>query len=118
MLQLDKVYAKCMKNRSEGLALYRNVSAKKLKPGACGYFDRQGDWQEIVQTSDITALQEHGLNPLEGIRIFTDDGIEYWKSPIVSEGVKGYRAGTAIRCVHFTSFNTHYQLSLTKYILG
>ena len=101
MLQLDKDYAKCMKNRSEGHALYRNVSAKKLKPGACGYFDRQGDWQEIVQTDDPAALKEHSLSPLEGVRIFTDDGSEFWKGPIVSDGVKGYRTDTTLRCVFF-----------------
>lgn len=53
---MHRQYAKCMKTRSEGHALYRNVSAAILKPGTCGYFDNDGDWQVIVQTADAEEL--------------------------------------------------------------
>jgi hypothetical protein len=88
---LHKQYAKCMKKRSEGHALYRNVSSAKLKPGTCGYFDNDGDWQVIVQATDAAELQKQGLPPLDGVRPFIDNGQEYWRGPIKSEGVIGQR---------------------------
>ena len=68
-----------MKNRSEGHALYRNVPATKLKPGTCGYFDNDGDWQVIVQASNPEALQEQGLPALDDVRFFKDDGKDHWR---------------------------------------
>jgi hypothetical protein len=88
---LHKQYAKCMKSRSEGHALYRNVPATKLKPGTCGYFDNDGDWQVIVQASSPEALQEHGLPALEDVRFFKDDGKDHWRGPVKSDGVTGRR---------------------------
>ncbi|KAG0645025.1 hypothetical protein D0Z07_9198 [Hyphodiscus hymeniophilus] len=58
---LHKQYAKCMKKRSEGHAMYRNVSAATLKPGTCGYFDNDGDWQVIIQTTDAAELHKQGV---------------------------------------------------------
>lgn len=88
---LHKQYATCMKNRSEGHALYRNVPATKLKPGTCGYFDNDGDWQVIVQASNPEALQEQGLPALDDVRFFKDDGKDHWRGPVKSDGVTGRR---------------------------
>lgn len=88
---MHKQYAKCMKTRSEGHALYRNVSAAILKPGACGYFDNDGDWKTIVQTTETEELLSHKLPALQGFRTWTDGGTEEWQGPITSEGVKGHR---------------------------
>ncbi|KAJ5552383.1 hypothetical protein N7494_001761 [Penicillium frequentans] len=100
---LHKQYAKCMIKRSEGHALYRNVSAEKLKPGTCGYFDNDGDWQVILQTTNAEELQKHGLSPLGEVRTFTDDGEEYWSGPITSEGVKGERVNLEIQAADGTT---------------
>ncbi|KAI9663916.1 MAG: hypothetical protein M1821_007407 [Bathelium mastoideum] len=99
---LHKQYAKCMKKRSEGHALYRNISATRLKPGTCGYFDNDGDWQVIVHATDAAELQKQGLPSLDGVRCFTDDGQEYWRGPIKSEGVKGQRVDLDIHAADGT----------------
>jgi hypothetical protein len=88
---LHKEYAKCMKRRSEGHALYHKVLAVRLKPGTCGYFDNNGDWQVIVHTTDAGALTTHNLPALRSVRAFTDDGKEEWKGPVKSEGITGHR---------------------------
>lgn len=71
---MDKTYAKSFKTAKEGHAVYANVSGDKMKPGACGYFDYQGDWVTIVQTSDPEALKNAGLGPPTGIEYETDPG--------------------------------------------
>ena len=51
--RLDKVFAEVLVNRPFGHAVYKHVSAQKMRPGACGYFDRNGDWSTIVHLSDL-----------------------------------------------------------------
>lgn len=99
---LHKQYAKCMKSRSEGHALYRNVPATKLKPGTCGYFDNDGNWQVIVQTSDPEALENHKLPPLNDVRFYKDEGKEYWRGPLLSDGVTGRRVNLDVHAADGT----------------
>lgn len=44
----DKVYARCFKRKAYGHALFKEVSAKSLRPGTCGYFDFDGDWHPLL----------------------------------------------------------------------
>jgi hypothetical protein len=88
---LHKEYARYTKGRLEGHALCRNVPAKMLKPGTCGYFDDDGDWQIIVHTTDAEALTTNNLPPLRNVRTFTDDGKKKWKGPIKPGDVTGHR---------------------------
>lgn len=37
--RLDKIFTDCFKHHPEGHAIYKNISASDLKPGACGYID-------------------------------------------------------------------------------
>jgi hypothetical protein len=98
-----KQYAKCMKRRSEGHALYRNVSASRLKPGTSGYFDNDGDWQVIVQASEVEALQNHNLPGLDDVRYWKDDGEDYWRGPVTSKGVTGSRVDMKFHAADGTS---------------
>ena len=85
----DVVYADCFKNQPEGHALYKKLSITQLKPGTCGYFDDQGDWQQI---EDLTVVNQQqttkGTNAAEqrtesftsvlGIRRIDDPEGEKW----------------------------------------
>lgn len=50
--RLDRVYAELMLVQPWGWALYKKVLAKDIKPGMCGYFDAEGDWQLILDLED------------------------------------------------------------------
>ncbi len=62
-----KIYLECFKGNSEGHPLYKEISGNAMKPGACGYFDLNGDWITLVQTDDPEDLKKNGLTPLSGV---------------------------------------------------
>ncbi|KAK5696326.1 hypothetical protein LTR17_024298 [Elasticomyces elasticus] len=49
---LSSVYADQLRNHPEGHAVYFNVPGSQMKPGACGYFNQNGQWRTIVQTAE------------------------------------------------------------------
>jgi hypothetical protein len=51
----DVRFLNCFPNNPEGHALYLPVSGNDLKPGACGYFDQDGNWQTIAHLTDTNA---------------------------------------------------------------
>lgn len=71
----DKVYADCFKDQPEGHALYKKVSVTELKPGTCGFFDEQGDWQMIA---DLIEPEGELYSSVSGIRRTEDPGREEW----------------------------------------
>jgi hypothetical protein len=89
--RLDVVYSEQMNNHPEGHALYKPVSATKLRPSICGYFDRNGDWQKVVDLTDRNALRLGNWMPFEGGKVETDSGQTYW-GPKHSEYVKDINA--------------------------
>lgn len=88
--ELDSIYTTRLKNHPEGHALYRNYSAKQLKPGSCGYFDIDGEWKGIIQLTDAEALASKGYTPLDEVFVEFEPGYTSW-GPKKSELVKGYR---------------------------
>ncbi|PMD37970.1 hypothetical protein L207DRAFT_462431 [Hyaloscypha variabilis F] len=85
--RLDVIYAEQMRNNPEGHALYKSVSATKLRPAVCGYFDRNGDWQAVVDLADPNALRLGGWTAIDGMMVETDPGETYW-GPKQSEDVQ------------------------------
>jgi len=63
------VFADCFKNQPEGHALYKKVAITQLKPGTCGYFDQQGDLQQIVDLTKADELKEKGYSFVTGIKV-------------------------------------------------
>ena len=94
--RLDIVYSKLLLNHPEGWALYKKTSAAEIKPGSCGYFDDDGDWQGIVQLTDKAALSSSGWNLLEqDVQVSIDTGTVRW-GPKHSELVSGYDVGGTV----------------------
>jgi hypothetical protein len=82
----DNVFIDRFKNNVEGHALYLAVSSASLKPGACGYFDTDGNWQTIVHLTDATALKNGAWTEVTGIETEPDPIEEYWGA-MTSDGV-------------------------------
>ena len=85
-----------------GHALYYPPLSSLFKPGTCGYFDADGEWNKIVaDLSDEAAVTALGLTPLS-IALEpkpTDPNIRW--GPKRSSGVVGKKLdlGTGIRLV-------------------
>ena len=54
----DAVYAEGFRFSQEGHAVWPKILSSEMKPGACGYFNGDGDWVTIVQLTDIEAVQK------------------------------------------------------------
>lgn len=89
-MRLDQVYAEQLRDHPEGHALYKKISMREVKPGSCGFFDHDGDWNPIVQLNDENELQAGGWTPLNRVRITQENGIK-WKAK-TSKGTAGIRA--------------------------
>ena len=89
MQTLSEVYARCLQDQPYGHALYHPVSSHILKPGACGYFDIDGNWHNIVQITDSAALKAMELSPIELHEISVAE--EQW-GPKYSSGVRFLRS--------------------------
>jgi hypothetical protein len=53
----DKVYVERFRSSQEGHAVWPKVLSDDMQPGACGYFNGDGDWVTIVQLTDIEAVK-------------------------------------------------------------
>ena len=54
----DALYAEGLRYSQEGHALWPKVLSNDMKPGACGYFNGDGDWITVVQLTDLEAVQQ------------------------------------------------------------
>jgi hypothetical protein len=83
------IYADSFRDHSEGLAIYDELSINKVMPGSCGYFDLNGDWQDILNVTDVKAAGLLNLPPLS-LRGFPKeaDGIETEWGVRLSKNVK------------------------------
>jgi hypothetical protein len=89
-MRLDKVLADCFGHHAEGHALYAAVSAEILKPGCCGYMDKDGRWTPIVQLTEPEELKTRGFSAsaFNNANIKTNPISEYW-GEVKSSNVKG-----------------------------
>ena len=55
-VKMDLAYAILMSQCTEGTFLYTPASADNFRPGACGYFDDSGIWEDIVDLRDYQQL--------------------------------------------------------------
>ncbi|KAN0080819.1 hypothetical protein V8E54_004023 [Elaphomyces granulatus] len=84
----DKVYARCFAERSAGHAVFKNESARDIRPGACGYFDYDGSmslqqrWVTIVQTLNQTPDPAESLRA-ERYKIRLESSIVTGKASII-----------------------------------
>ncbi|KAK5208647.1 hypothetical protein LTR47_004175 [Exophiala xenobiotica] len=74
----DIIFADCFKYQPEGWAFWKKVAKTRLRPGMCGYFDEQGDWQPIVDITDKKAVKDAGYTYIQGISVAPDPGEERW----------------------------------------
>lgn len=82
----DVVFQNQFRNFPEGHALYLPVPSAAMKPGTCGYFDHNGDWQTIVQLTDSGALEHGGWTAAKGIDVNPNRVRECWGA-MASENV-------------------------------
>ncbi len=74
----DVIFAKCFQYQPEGWAFWKKVASRRLRPGMCGYFDEQGDWQLIVDVTNKVEVENAGYSYIEGINVAADLGDERW----------------------------------------
>ncbi len=88
--RLDELYAELLKDHPEGHALYKKCSGRDVKPGSCGYFDADGDWNSIVELhgKNHDALAANGWTDLKGVTVSEDPGFVRW-GPKTSRNVHG-----------------------------
>jgi hypothetical protein len=86
--RFDKVLADCFNHYASGYALYSAVSATELKPGCCGYMDKDGRWTTIVQLSDPEDLKRRDFSAFDNAEIKSNPVSQYW-GEIKSSNVKG-----------------------------
>jgi hypothetical protein len=86
-LGLSEIYANLMKIHSKGHGFYQPENSHDVRPGACGYVDRSGQWQPIVDVTDKLAISKGGFTPLtqQLIKARADEFV--WKE-VTSEGVR------------------------------
>jgi hypothetical protein len=87
-MRLDKVLADCFGHHAEGHALYAAVSAAELKPGCCGYMDKDGHWTTIVQLTKSSDLQKRKFSEFKDAKIKTNPVSEDW-GEVKSSNVRG-----------------------------
>jgi hypothetical protein len=74
----DVIFANCFEYQPEGWAFWKKVASTNLRPGMCGYFDEQGDWQLVVDITDKDKVQKAGYSYTAGITVAPDPGDERW----------------------------------------
>lgn len=101
---LSVIYTESMQNHSEGHALYKPVSALKLRPAVLGYFDRDGDWQTVLDLADQNALRLGNWLKLELTVGERETGSTIW-GPKCSEHVRDINASIRAMAKYvFTAF--------------
>jgi hypothetical protein len=87
-MRLDKVLAECFGHHAEGHALYAAVSAAELKPGCCGFMDKDGRWTTIVQLTKPSDLKKRGFTSFDDAKIKSNPVSEYW-GEVKTSNVRG-----------------------------
>jgi hypothetical protein len=64
-MSLSKLYSEHMKHHSFGYALYHPTFNSELDVGACGFFDKSGNWNRIGNIADAASLSKYGLRPID-----------------------------------------------------
>ena len=90
--RLDKVFARCLQHHPEGHAPYAKISARDLKPGACGYIDENGTWHQIAQMTDEAAMAMLGWACPKDLAIVKPPGKETWPYPKTSQNLSGSKS--------------------------
>ncbi|KAF6225631.1 hypothetical protein HO133_009631 [Letharia lupina] len=85
--RLDKVFAQCLQHHPEGHATYEQISARDLKPGACGYIDENGAWNKIAQMTDEAAMNMLGWTCPKDLATVEKAGKEKWPQAKTSKNL-------------------------------
>jgi hypothetical protein len=87
--RLDVIYTNQLRNHPEGHALYAKISADRMGPGTCGFFDDKGDWKALLRISDSEFLKKEGWTlPPANLKVVSEFGIEWGLK--LSESTRGY----------------------------
>lgn len=90
MKQHNKVFAKGLRLEHEGHAVWPKVFSDDLMPGACGYWNGNGDWTTIahLEAKDVTETAKTNTQPTETAGALTEapdplntlplDGVTQW----------------------------------------
>ena len=65
---LAELYVNTMKVHPEGYALYLPQPFSILKPGSCGYLDKDRQWNPIVDLTKPSAISKAGYEPIETLQ--------------------------------------------------
>lgn len=91
--RLDKVYAQLLRDHPYGWALYKKVTTQNLRPGICGYFDTDGDWNILVDLTSPDDLVRQGWRaPDDPITRSESPELLVW-GPKNSTSVRNHRIG-------------------------
>lgn len=87
----DVVYARSFRNQPEGHALYQNLTARELRPGSCGYFDHNGNWQLVA---NLTNKELGEFDKVPNLQVRTKTGAQW---PLrTSQGVGEVRLAATV----------------------
>ncbi|KAL7953690.1 hypothetical protein V8C34DRAFT_296338 [Trichoderma compactum] len=91
--RLDRVYAQLLRDHPYGWALYKKVTTQKLHPGSCGYFDSDGDWQTLIDLTNLHNVADRGWTiPSDEIQGSGDPESMIW-GPKNSDSVRSCHVG-------------------------
>jgi hypothetical protein len=82
----QKQYVQAMKGIYNMFALWSPEQPLSFKPGVCGYFDAQGDWNSIVDLTQPDQV-DRTLTKTPSLPHSKKKSLGRW-SPICSDGVK------------------------------
>jgi hypothetical protein len=86
---LNRIYANEMQNHPYGYALYQPVFNNIIKPGAIGFFDRDGFWSPVSDLTDPDSLKVAGLKPPKHVLSPAPPQDQTW-GPMTSRSVSGH----------------------------
>jgi hypothetical protein len=92
---LPEIYTNLMKIHSKGHGFYHPENSQDVRPGACGYIDKSGQWQPIVDVTDKAALSQAGFSSLteQLIKARSDEFV--WED-VTSEGVRSNKPSITV----------------------
>jgi hypothetical protein len=92
---LPETYADLMKIHRKGHGFYHPEYSHDVRPGACGYIDKSGQWQPIVDVTDEAALSKGGFKPLTQQLIKARSDKFVWED-VTSEGVRSNKPSITV----------------------
>lgn len=94
-MALHLKYAEQMAHHPFGHALYHPKSVQEIRPGLCGYFDRLGQWQPIVDLTKPDELLKKGFSLIELPERAPKGPYMEW-GPKTSTNIKSGKTGTTL----------------------